>query len=109
MKHKNNVESREVRRSKKITIERNFDILGLCEARWQSNSDFNSNKFRVITNSSDSQEHKSVAIIIKKKLTGNIVNKLHVNERLLLIKIKTQTCSLIILQVYLSISNSTEK
>lgn len=52
---------------KNITIERNIGILGLCEIRWQSNSDFSSDKFRVKTRVIYSQGHKSVIILIKKK------------------------------------------
>lgn len=46
---------------------------------------------------------------MKQKRAENIVNTLHMNDRILFIKIKTQTGSLIILQVYFPTSNSTEE
>lgn len=46
---------------------------------------------------------------MKKKWSVNIVNMLHVNDRILFIKIKTQTGSLMILQVYFTTSNCTEE
>lgn len=90
-------------------IKRTIDILGLCETRWQLSSDFNSDEFRIKTSGSDSQEHRRVAIIMKETWASNIVNTLYVNERLLLIKMKTQMDSLIILQVYFSTLRSTEE
>lgn len=34
---------------KNIMTQRNIEILGLCESRWQGNNDFNCDEFRVIT------------------------------------------------------------
>lgn len=94
---------------KNIMIKKNIDILGLCETRWQGNSDFNSDDFRIITSGGDVQGQRSVAIVMKKKWAENIVNTLHVNDRILLMKIKTQSDSLITLQVYFPALNSIEE
>lgn len=92
-----------------IMTERNIEIFGLCETRWQGNNDFNSDEFRVIASGNEIQGHRSVAIILRKKWANIIVNILHVSDRLLLVKINTQTRSLILLQVYFSTSSSTEE
>jgi len=41
--------ARSLKEVKNIMTERNIEILGLCETRWQGNNDFNSDEFRVIT------------------------------------------------------------
>lgn len=66
MERKDNVKSRKLEEVKNIIIERNIDILDLCETGWQGNSNFNNDDFRVVTCGGDSQEHRDVAIIMKK-------------------------------------------
>lgn len=55
MDRKNDAKSRKVRRSKNITIERDIDILSLCETRWLGNYGFCSDEFTVKTSGGDSQ------------------------------------------------------
>lgn len=55
------------------------------------------------------QGQRSVALILREKWANNIVNTLHISDILLLVKIKTQTRSLIILQVYFPTSSNTEE
>jgi len=52
---------------KNIMIEKNIDILGLCETRWQGSNDFNSDEFRIITSGGDVQGQRGVALVMKKK------------------------------------------
>jgi len=86
----------------KNMTEKNIEILGLCETRWQGNNNFNSDKYRVITSGNKIQGLKRCSPYVE---TKHIINNLHVSDRLMLVKIITQTRSHIILQFYFPISS----
>lgn len=71
-----------------------LDILGICESRWGDNTDFWSDNFRFI-NSGKKQGTNGVAILMNKKWGTCVENTYHVNDRILVIKIKAVPVNMI--------------
>jgi len=82
-----------------------LDILGVCETRWNDNGDFWSDDFRM-THRGDKQGKNGVGILLNKEWGLQVKNTYHVNDRILLIKLKISTVNMIVIQVYLPTSNS---
>lgn len=76
-----------------------LDILGVCETRWGDNGDFWSDDFRMI-HSGDKQGKNGVGILLNKEWGLQVENTYHVNDRILLIQLKTSTVNMIVIQVY---------
>ncbi|CAI6357419.1 unnamed protein product [Macrosiphum euphorbiae] len=77
----------------------------MCETGWGDNGDFWSYDFRMIL-SGDKQEKNGVGILLNKVWELQVENTYHVNDRISLIKLKTSTVNMIVIQVYFPTSNS---
>ncbi|XP_050424191.1 craniofacial development protein 2-like [Adelges cooleyi] len=85
-----------------------LDILGVCKTRWGDNGDFWSDDFRMI-NSGDKQGKNGVGILLNKEWGLQVENTYRVNDTILLIKLKTSTVNMIVIQVYFPTSNSEDE
>ena len=82
-----------------------LSILGISETRWIGNDDFNVENYRVI-GTGGSQRSNGVAIIVDTKAIGDILNIDCINERVMMMKIKSTPVDLIIIQVYMPTSQA---
>ena len=81
----------------------NIDILGMSEIKWKDEGDFWSNNYRAIY-SQDKNSNTGVGIILTKEWGQRIKNYLLYNDRIMLIKLKTDKNDLFIIQTYIPTS-----
>uniref|UniRef100_A0A2S2PFK6 Craniofacial development protein 2 n=1 Tax=Schizaphis graminum TaxID=13262 RepID=A0A2S2PFK6_SCHGA len=88
--------------------EKELDVLGVCETRWGDNDDFWIDDFRII-HSRGKQGKNGVALLLNKNYGTCIENTYHINDRILMVRIKTASVNSTIIQVYFPTSNSDEE
>jgi exonuclease III len=77
----------------------NIDILGVGEIKWKDEGDFWSDNYRVIY-SEDKKSNTGVGIMLAKEWEQRVKNSLPYNNRIMLIKLKTDENDLVIIQTY---------
>lgn len=88
--------------------EKQLDVLGVCETKWGDNDDFWSDDFRII-HSGGKQGKNGVALLLNKSYEICVENSYHINDRILIIRIKSAPVNSTIIQVYFPTSNSDEE
>jgi len=79
----------------------NIDILGMSEIKWKDEGDFWVDNYRVI-HSGDTKSNTEVGIILTMEWEQRIKNCLLYNDRIMLIKLKTDENDLVIIQTYMT-------
>lgn len=84
--------------------EKHLDVLGICETRWSDNDDFWSNDFRIIYR--EKQGKNGMALLLNKIYGAFMKNSYHINNIILIVRIKVAPVNLTTIQVYFPTSNS---
>jgi len=86
----------------------NLKVLGLCETRWETAGDFESNEFRVIhSGSKDGQ--KGVAVIVDREVGKRVTKVTQCSDRMILVKLKADPVDIVIIQVYMPTSKEEDE
>ena len=80
-----------------------LSVLGVSETHWIGEDDFDVDNYRVI-GAGGEERSNGVAIIVDKKMVGEILHIDRINERVIMVKIKSMPIDTIIIQVYMPTS-----
>ena len=86
----------------------NIDILGLSEVRWKGAGSYRTSKNTLYFSGGDKHQH-GVGMLLKKHHSKCVLGFWAVNERIMLIKLKSKPFNIAIIQVYAPTSNSTDE
>ena len=86
----------------------NLAVLGVSETHWMGNDDFCVDKYRVISTGATSKCN-GVAIIVNTKMVGDILHVNCINERIMMIKVKSNPVDTIFIQVYMPTSRAKDE
>ena len=85
-----------------------MNILGLSEVRWKEYGDLIYDGLRVIY-SGGKESQRGVALILDKEMAQRVIKVVQHNDRIILVKLKTEPVNMIIIQVYMPTSAYTEE
>src|SRR5688572_19590665 len=83
-------------------------IQGLNELRWEGEEDFMSGEYRVIY-SGGGKRQRGVAMILDKTMGERAIKVIQCSERVMLIRVVAEPVDLVLIQVYMPISDSEDE
>ena len=78
----------------------NLDILGLCETRWKTGGDFNSEGIRVIYTGGEKSQ-RGVGILLNARIARTVKKVERHEDRILVVTLEAEPVDIIIVQVYM--------
>lgn len=86
-----------------------LNITEICETRCVENEDFTNEELRIILDRNEKGEKSGVAVILRGKWKKYVFKTYHVNDIIMIIKLKTWPTNLYIIQVYFLTKNSKDE